>query len=162
MINTRKILIGFLYVVPAILLIVVVSFSTLWLLGKFAGPSPLEPGEFPASPISANFPPPPNFIKILGAYFDGPHLLEENNNIDNAAIFLILCQKDKNYDIIYIGETGGAIELSGDTCWSDSCETSLYVARFWMPIERYKTKDRESLRDFLETENKPSCLLEKL
>lgn len=159
MIDSSKILRWFIYVISAILLVAVVFFLTLWVLSKFAGPSPPGPSEFPNSPVSNNFPPPPTFIKVSNIYFDGPYPLEQNSNIDSAGIFLILCQKDKNYGIIYIGETEGGINLSGDACWSDSCQGSLYISRFWMSTEKYKTKDRQNWRTFLESENNPSCVL---
>ena len=159
MVDKEKLLKWFLYIISAILLIVVVFFLTLWILSKFAGPPPPGPGEFPSSPISDNFPPAPGFIKISGMYFSNPGLLEYNNSIDRAGIFLILCQKDEEYGIIYIGETAGGINLSGDACWSDSCQGSLYIAKFWMSTEKYKTKDRQLLRELLEVENNPSCVL---
>lgn len=159
MIDGRRILTWIIYVFSAILLVVVVFFLTLWLLNKFADSDPAIPGESPASPIGASFPPAPNFIKISGLYFDSPQLLKNNSAIDKAAIFLILCPKDADYGIIYIGETEGGINLSSDTCWSDSCEGSLYIAKFWVSTEQYKTKDRQGLRKLLETENNPSCIL---
>lgn len=159
MIDRKKILTWVAYVFSAILLVVVVSFSTLWILNRFASPPSTSPGEHPASPISNSFPPAPNFIKLSGVYFDGPYLLKKNNNIDSAAIFLILCLKDKDYAIIYIGETEGGINLSNDACWLDNCGESLYIARFWMSTEEYKIKDRQELRKLLELDNNPSCVL---
>ncbi|MBU2544945.1 hypothetical protein KKC65_00605 [Patescibacteria group bacterium] len=159
MVDRRKILTWVIYVLSAILLVVVVFFLTLWLLNKFASPAPIILGGKPTSPIGDSFPPPPNFIKLSGLYFDGPQLLKDNSGIDKAAIFLILCQKDTDYGIIYIGETEGGINLSSDACWIDSCGGSLYVAKFWVSTEQYKTKDRQGLRKLLETENNPSCIL---
>lgn len=159
MIDRRKILIKLSYVIFAILLIVVVFFLTLGFLNMFTSPSSIIPGGNPASPISNSFPPAPSFLKLSGIYFSNLELLKDNNSIENAGIFLILCKKDQDYGIIYIGETGEYIELSNNTCWFDSCQGSLYAARHWMPSERYKTKDRQGLRALLEAENNPSCVL---
>ena len=100
-----------LYSLFILLLVVFVFFLVTYLLqrGKVLLP-PEVPGEFPPSP-ALNLPAGPEFIEIDGLYFNGPWQLKENNYIDKAALYAILCKVEKydkiDYDIIYIGETGG-------------------------------------------------------
>lgn len=167
MVESRKILIGLLYAIFTVLLIVAVFFLILWILNTANKPRPIkDAGEYPGSPISTNVPPAPQVIKITNSYFNGPFSLEDNNDISGAAVFSILCQKDEDYDIIYVEETEVGAELSSNPnyrCWIDACGdiNNLSVAIFWAPIEKHSTHYRQSLKTLIEQANNPACPIEE-
>lgn len=99
----------------------------------------------------------------IGKYnFDGPWSLSSTNLIDRAAVYAILCSRaDGKYDVVYVGETGQAgTRLSNHeraTCWSRNCGSSLYVAVFWTPSDRYTTDDRRNIEKELRDQYNPPC-----
>lgn len=159
----RKILLGFLYSLFVILLIVLTFFSVTWLLKKGETLKPSEvSGEFPVSVVSTNFPPGPRFIEIAELYFNGPFLLKDNDIIDRSAIFSILCKKDDEYDIIYIGDIEQGIQVSAHIeyqCWLDNCAdyNNLYAAIFWTPLQKYSYGARQTVKQVLEEMTNPPC-----
>jgi len=101
-------------------------------------------------------------IQIGNYNFDGPWSLSRTDLIDRAAVYVILCSRlDGKYDVIYIGETGQAgTRLSNHeraVCWSRNCSSSLYVAVFWVPSDRYSADDRRSIEKKLRDQYGPSC-----
>lgn len=163
MIESRKILLRLFYAISAVLLIVAVFFLVLWILEVASRPKSIkDAGEYPGSPVSTNVPPAPQVIKITNSYFNGPFFLQDNNDISGGAVFSILCKKDEDYDIIYVGETEMGEQLSSNLeygCWVDSCEdiNNLYVAIFWTPYEKYAAHYRQSLKTLIEQANNPAC-----
>jgi len=161
MINREKILKISLYVFSAILLIVIVFLFTVWILNKFSEPKP-EVGEFPASPITSNFPPAPKVIKITELYFNGPYSLKDKNTLQTNSLFSILCKQEDDYGIIYIGDTTEGFNLLSNasySCWLDSCgdANNLYVATFETPTDKYKAQQISQLKLLLWTISSPSC-----
>lgn len=156
----KKLLLNSLYGLCIVLIIVSVFFLITYLLKKGEG---LTPSEFPPSP-AANFPPPPQFIEIGKYYFTGPLPLKENDLIGKPAIYTILCKKNQEYDKIYIGETGGRIQLLEHgqyNCWMENCGKklgNLYVAVF-RPSEKYSSTERKRIREELEEQINPPCLV---
>jgi len=163
MIEGRKILIRLFYAISAVLLIVAVFFLVLWILDVANRSRPIkDAGEHPGSPVSTNVPLAPQVIKITNSYFNGPFSLQDNNDINGGAVFLILCKKNEDYDIIYVGETEMGLQLSNDIeygCWINSCGdiNNLYVAIFWTPYETYSAHYRQSLKTLIEQANNPAC-----
>ena len=99
----------------------------------------------------------------IGKYnFDGPWLLNNTNLIDRAAVYVILCSRSNgNYDLVYVGETGQTgTRLSNHeraVCWDRSCSSSLYVAIFWTPSDRYTVDDRRKIEKDLRDQDNPPC-----
>lgn len=159
----RVILLKALYSLIALLLIVLVFFSVTLLLqkGEVLLP-PSTPGDFPPSP-DANFPPAPQFIEVGGYYFAGPGGLEDNDFIKKSSVYVILCKKNSEYDIIYIGETSGKITVSKNNqyrCWLNNCNQKLediYLAVFQTPLDKYSPDEREKIRAGLESQINPPC-----
>lgn len=120
-------------------------------------------GEFPAAPTTINFPPPPQFIELSDSYFNGPISIRNNDDIINRpAIFSVLCKKEEEYDIIYIGEAEKMILLSRHKdakCWSENCEPAdLYLAIFWIPgKDEYDFSEKKELELSLKQEFDPPC-----
>ncbi|MDD2731624.1 MAG: hypothetical protein PHI53_00290 [Candidatus Pacebacteria bacterium] len=81
-----------------------------------------------------SFPEPPNFIEIGKYYFSGPVPLEGNEKLKKESIFAVLCQKDNDYAILYIGDGQSGLNLLKHyqyNCWLSSCfnsKKSLYLA----------------------------------
>jgi amino acid transporter len=159
----RRILLNSLYGFLAILIIVVVFFLVSYFLqrGKVLQPPEISE-EFPPS-LAVNFPPPPQFIKVGKYCFNGPWLLKENEFVKEPALYLILCKKNEEYDIIYIGQTEGGESLLRQEqyrCWIDNCEqgsNNLYLGIFWTDPEKYKSKEREEIKEQLKTQINPPC-----
>jgi len=161
MIDREKILRISLYAFSAILLIVIVFLSTVWILNKFSEPKP-EVGEFPVSPITSNFPPPPEFIKIAELYFSGPYSLKNNSTLKTDSLFSILCKQEDDYGIMYIGDTTEGFNLLSNasySCWFDNCGdgNNLYVATFETPTDKYKAQQISQLKLLLWTISSPPC-----
>jgi len=159
----RKILLNSLYVLFITLLITFVFFLVTYLLQKGEVLKPPEvPGEFPPS-LAAGFPPAPQFIEIGEYYFNGPWLLKKNNVMDKAGVFTILCKKNGEYDIIYIGENEKAsrlLEHSQYRCWLENCNQeikNLYLAVFWMPTGESDYAARREFKEELEKQINPPC-----
>jgi len=149
----KKILSVLFYIFFVILLVVLTFLLVTWLLQKgevLRPPSPSE--EFPPGPLTT-FPQPPEFIEIGDYYFSGPWGLETLENInarsnqDLFALFAVLCKRNEEYDIIYIG---GAGEKNLDyECWAESCNQevqNLYIAVFLASSDPVKIKDKLNRR----------------
>lgn len=160
----RRTLISSFYGFLAILIVSSVFLLVTWILQKAQEPKlDQAPGEFPNSPIGTNFPPSPQTIKIGEFYFNGPFSLRNNDKIINKmAVFSILCKRNENYDIIYIGETEKIIQLSKHSetkCWQENCDDpkNLYLALFWTPKENYQSGARREMQNSLEEKINPPC-----
>lgn len=159
----RRALLNSLYALFIVLLIALVFFTVTYLLKRGEVLLPQEtPGEFPASP-AANFPTPPQFIKIENYYFTGPWLLKDNNLIEKPAVYSILCKRNEEYDIIYVGETERREQLLRHVeyrCWLENCNQKfkdLYLGIFEAPSEIYNSADRKEIREELINQLNPSC-----
>jgi len=159
----RRILLNSLYVLFITLLITFVFFLVTYLLQKGEVLKPPEvPGEFPPS-LAAGFPPAPQFIEIGEYYFNGPWLLKKNNVMDKAGVFTILCKKNGEYDIIYIGESEKASRLSKHSqyrCWLENCNQeikNLYLAVFGMLTGESDYAARRKFKEELEKQINPPC-----
>ncbi len=162
----RKILLNSLYGFFVVLLVILVFFSITYLLkkGEKLKPSSL-PGEFPPSP-AANYPPPPQFVKIGKYYFKGPELLADNNVIAVPLLYTVLCKRDNGYDIIYVGNVGnieGATDLFKDeqySCWLNNCgqkDRNLYITFFQFSSENFNIKEQEKIQQNLKEQISPPC-----
>lgn len=142
-----------LYIIFVISLVVLTSFLVTWLLkeGEVLLPPPAT-GKFPPGPLTT-FPQPPEFIEIGDYYFSGPWALETlkdisiSSNRDLFALFAILCERNEEYDIIYIGGTEQRdVEYE---CWIESCNQevqNLYVAVLLTSSDPVKIKDKLNRR----------------
>jgi len=155
-----KSLYGFL----TILIVSSISLFVSWRLNEQRDEPIQISGEFPAAPINLNFPSPPQFIEISDVYFNGPISIKDNDNIINReAIFLVLCKQGEEYDIIYLGEAGKQIFLSGHEkakCWKENCEPSsnLYLAILWTAGDKYDFDEKEKIKLSLKQEFDFPCL----
>jgi len=161
MIDREKLFKKLLYVFSAIILVVIVFVFTIWILNKFSEPNP-KVGEFPISPITSNFPPPPKIIKITELYFNGPYYLKDNSVLETSSLFSVLCKQDGDYGIMYIGDTSEGFNLLFNTnynCWLDSCgdASNLFVATFKTPADKYSPQQINQLKLLLWTISSPSC-----
>jgi len=159
----RRILLNSLYVLFITLLITFVFFLVSYLLQKGEVLKPPEvPGEFPPS-LAVGFPPAPQFIEIGEYYFNGPWSLKKNNVMDRAGVFTILCKKNGEYDIIYIGENEKSSRLSEHSqyrCWLETCNQeikNLYLAAFWISTGESDYAARRELKEELEKQISPPC-----
>ena len=151
--DTQKFSLTFLYIIFVISLIILTFFLVTWLLkeGEVLLP-PSATGEFPPEPLTT-FPQPPEFIELGDYYFSGPwplESLEEINvsvNRDLFALYTILCKRNEEYDIIYVG---GTKEEDVDyECWAENCNQeiqNLYVAFFLTSFDPVKIKDKLNRR----------------
>ncbi|MBU2635439.1 hypothetical protein KJ841_03170 [Patescibacteria group bacterium] len=149
----KKILSVFLYIFFVILLIVLTFLLVTWLLqkGEVLRP-PLPSEEFPPGPLTT-FPQPPEFIEIGDYYFSGPWTLETLENAstpisrDLFVLFAILCKRNEEYDIMYIG---GTEQKDVDyECWMENCNQevqNLYFAVFLSSSDPVKIKDNLNRR----------------
>lgn len=158
-----RILLNSLYGLLTILIIALVFFSVSYLLRRGEVLQPPEVlGEFPSS-LAVNFPPPSQFIEVDGYYFIGPGLLKENKFIGIPVLYTILCKRNGEYDIIYIGQTGGDEQLLRHEqykCWVENCgqnSENLYLGVFLTPSERYGPEEREEIKESLRTQINPPC-----
>lgn len=123
-------------------------------------------GELPSAPL-INFPPPPQFIKIGGYYFNGPWLLKNYTQLKKQAVFAILCKKNDNYDIISVELTSGKeqlLESKQYSCWLEKCNKNfrnLYIAIIWISGEKYTPVEIRKIKEGLVEEIKPSCSSEE-
>lgn len=153
--------VGFLIILLMVLVFYLVSYSLK--KGEAFLPPAGVPGEFPPPSHIDNFPPAPQFIKIGNYYFTGPWLLKKNKVIREPAGYAILCKKNEEYDIIYIGEQEGRIQLLGHEqykCWMENCNQNirnLYLVIFWTPLKRYNSAEREKIKEELEGQINPPC-----
>jgi len=163
-IKGSKILSNSLYGFSALAIVVLIFLLVSYILnkGEVILPHPSSE-EFPCSP-SVNFPPPPEFITIGGRCFEGPFRLTEGHSfVGNSAIYAILCKKDAEYDIIYIGETkeGENLLSNGEyKCWTEKCEQAnknLYSAIFSTSLDKYSDEERLGIKQNLEIEINPVC-----
>jgi hypothetical protein len=140
----KRILIKSIYWFVAVLLSGIVFFVLSWLLNQEAsGPIQIG-GEFPVSPISTNFPPFPQVMRIADVDFNGPFLLDDiiYDQIEDRVVFLTFCKKGEDYDIIYMGDMdeGRAygqktlLEHKEYSCWLDNCQDykDIYIAIFYL------------------------------
>ena len=149
----RKILLILFYIFLVILLIVSTFLLVTWLLqkGEVLRP-PLASEEFPPEPLTM-FPQPPEFIEIGDYYFSGPWTLETLKNISIPSsrnlfgLLAILCKRNEDYDIIYIG---GTEQRNIDyECWAENCNQeiqNLYIAIFLTSSDPVKIKDKLNRR----------------
>lgn len=100
----------------------------------------------------------------IGKYsFDGPYSLDSKDFIDRAAIYAILClnTSTNKYTVVYIGESGEVgTRLSNHNkkyCWRNHCATSLHVAIFYTPTNRYSMEDRLRIESELIDQYDPDC-----
>ena len=100
----------------------------------------------------------------IGKYkFDGPYLLKDKDLIDRAAVYAILCRNlsTGKYPVIYIGQTGElGTRLSNHNkkrCWESNCTSSLYVAIFPAPTDRYSKESRLRIELELIKRYEPIC-----
>ena len=167
----RRILLNSLYGFFVVLLVILVFFSVTYLLGKGEKLKPSSlPGEFPPSP-AANYPPSPQFVKIGKYYFNGPGILANNNIIATPLLYTVLCKKDNEYDIIYIGSVGN-IDTTTDLfkheqydCWLKNCDQddkNLYVAFFPFSLEEFRAEEEEKIQQNLEEQTSPHCSVRSL
>jgi len=149
----KKILSVLFYIFFVILLILLTFFLVTWLLqkGDVLRP-PLPSEEFPPEPL-ATFPQPPEFIEIGDYYFSGPLALEIlkdasiPTNRDLFALFAILCKRNEEYDIMYIG--GKEQEDVDYECWMENCNQevqNLYFAVFLSSSDPVEIKDNLNRR----------------
>lgn len=162
----KRTLIKSLYGFLVILIVSSVYLLVSWRMGPGEEDIDQVFGEFPVAPITLNFPPSPQFIKLNNIYFNGPIPIRDNDDIINQeAIFLIVCKQGEEYDIIYMGETERRILLSQQKdaqCWWDNCQYSdLYLAIFWTAKDESTFAEKEKMRLSLEQEFDPPCLAEK-
>lgn len=148
-----KILSVLFYISFVIFILVITFFLVTWLLqrGEVLLPPPSSE-EFPPEPL-ATFPQPPEFIEIGDYYFSGPWVLETLEAISapstpNLSILLaILCKRNEEYDIMYIG---GTRQKDVDyECWAENCsqETeSFYFATFLTFSDPIKIMDELNRR----------------
>lgn len=163
--DRKKILLISVFGFSLILLVVFTVFLVSFLLRKgevFKPPQSSE--EFPPSP-AANFPPAPQFINIAGLYFSGPlsaDSLKEQSSIYSSGLYglyTVLCKKNGEYDIIYLGETGR--EEPEQKCLLENCQQNsknLYFAFLWTPKESYVYNNKGEILKFLLQQVKPICL----
>lgn len=156
--DTRKFSSIFLYIIFVISLILLTVFLVTWLLkeGDVLLPPPATE-EFPPGPLTT-FPQSPEFIEIGDYYFSGPWTLEALENIsipsnrDLFALFAVLCKRNEDYDIMYIG---GTEQRDVDyECWMENCNQevqNLYVAVF------LASSDPERIKDNLNRRLNPIC-----
>lgn len=161
----RKILLaGFICLFITLLIILAFYLVSYFLRrGEALKPSPAASKEFPPPFHLGSFPPPPQFIKIDDYYFTGPWSLKDNDYIEKSALFAILCKKNGEYDIIYIGGTGGREKLlkhSQYRCWRENCSQdskNLYAAIFWTPSDRYPSTKKDEIERGLKDQINPPC-----
>jgi len=151
--DTQKFSSIFLYIIFVISLIVLTVFLVTWLLkeGEVLLP-PSATGEFPPGPLTT-FPQPPEFIEIGDYYFSGPWSLESLKEInipisrDLFVLFAVLCKRNEEYDIMYIG---GTEQRDVDyECWMENCNQevqNLYMAVFLASSDPVKIKDKLNRR----------------
>ena len=162
----RKILLISFYGVFAILLSALVFQLTMALLNRGAKlKPPITPGAFPPSPAISNVPP-PDFVKIGRYYFMSPQPFSNKFVIDFKTFYAILCKKDGDYDIIYIGDigvSGSAVDLRENAnyvCWLQNCpepKKNLYIAFLQTP-QGFGDKSRSTIREEIEKSVNPVCL----
>jgi len=91
---------------------------------------------FPPSPMGA-VPSAPDFIMLKDYSFSGPFPFAEKDQIGEKVIFLILCKKDEDYDIIDLGISDPRDTLSSlknYECWIENCSLeNLFVGIRWLP-----------------------------
>lgn len=151
-----------------ILLIVVVFSSVTWILNKTVTEEPIaDLNGYPASPFNPNVPQKPLVINVSGAYFNGPYHFSISSVLNRAAVFLILCQTNDNYDIIDIEFTRQGEDLTAHKdyqCWLDTCQNyaNLNVGLLLLPVR--PTQDEleagNILVDLIRADNKSTCDLE--
>ncbi len=158
-----KILLNSLYGFLTILIVALVFFLVSYLLRKGETLQPQEVSEeFPSS-LAVDFPPPPQFINVGEYYFTGPWLLKKSQFIKEAALYTILCKKNEEYDIIYIGQTEGREQLLRHEqykCWVENCgrnSKDIYLGIFWTPSERYNAEQKKEIKESLKKQISPPC-----
>lgn len=159
----RRILSNSLYGFLTILIIALVFLSVIYFLQKGETPQSSEVSkEFPVS-LAVNFPPPPQFISVGGYYFSGPWLLDKSEIIRKSAIYTILCKKNGEYDIIYIGQMMEGEQLltyEQHKCCLENCEQvskNLYFAILWTPSDKYRPEERKEIEKNLRSKINPVC-----
>ncbi len=169
-IRGRGILLNSLYGLFIILLFALVFFLVSYFLEKSSVLKPPQPSEdLPPVPIGY-FPPPPQFIEIEDYYFAGPWSLKDYNIIASPSIYTVLCKRNEEYDIIYIGETSGGktgeqlLRHEEYSCWTENCNQieNLYLAVFQALIEKYSFDEREEVVEGLMNQISPPCPVEKI
>jgi predicted GIY-YIG superfamily endonuclease len=103
-----------------------------------------------------------NSIQIGRYLFNGPYLLSNFDEIDRAAVYVILCKDDVNsYGVVYVGETGKlGTRLHNHNkkeCWKKYCNGTLYVAIFYTPSNTFDREDRLRIERELIDKFKPPC-----
>ncbi|PIR72506.1 MAG: hypothetical protein COU42_01030 [Candidatus Nealsonbacteria bacterium CG10_big_fil_rev_8_21_14_0_10_36_24] len=161
----QKIILNSLYALFILLLVALVFFLGTYLLkkGEVLKP-PLASQDFPSAPVSIA-PVPPVFVEIGGSYFSGPWSLQElekKNIFENTKIsglYTIMCKKNGDYGIIYIGRIGG--EQINYQCWLENCENkieNLYMALLPISSEKFGRTEIEDLAQKIRNRVNPLCL----
>jgi len=98
-------------------------------------------------------------MNIAEYNFSGPYELENNDFIDRAAIYVILCYQGSQYVHLYVGETGQlGTRLSTHhkyECWKNNCKETLYVAVLLTPSDQYTPEKRREIEQYLINKLKP-------
>jgi len=158
----RKLLLRAFILFFIVLLVTLVFYLVSYLLQRwYTSEVRIGRGEFPVSP-SVGFPSAPDFINIEGYYFRGPYPLSDVDFVPGKCVYAVLCPRDENYDIIYLGAGSGMklSNLEGRSCWFENCSKELYFAVLWTPMESYGVMENKNIRDDLEKKINPPCLLE--
>ena len=119
-----------------------------------------DSGEFPPSWHLGNFPPAPEFITIGQYNFTGPWVFDGKQRIEDSAIIAVLCKKNEEYDILYIGDAGSdRLNRHRDyICWLDNCDQGdLYFSILWTLYEIYEADQKKAIETELNEEVKPPC-----
>lgn len=157
----RKLLSNAFVVLFLILLVMVVFYLISYFLreGKVFQPSPESSGEFPPPLHIGSFPPAPEFMTIGKYHFTGPWPLSGNQRIRDIAVTAVLCKKNGEYDIIYIGSASGdkLMRHQEYSCWLENCDKNLYLAILYTPYEIYEATKKQAIEIELNEQIKPPC-----
>jgi len=161
----QKIILNSLYALFVLLLVALVFFLGTYLLkrGEVLKPPPASQ-DFPSAPVSIT-PAPPVFIEVGGFYFSGPWSLQEIEKkkifetTKISGLYAILCKKNGDYGIIYIGRIGR--EQANFQCWPENCENkieNLYMALLSVSPEKFGRTEMENLAQKIKDRVNPPCL----
>ncbi|MFH1656821.1 MAG: hypothetical protein ABH956_03620 [Candidatus Nealsonbacteria bacterium] len=161
----RKLLTNALIVLFLILLVLIVFYFITFLLrkGEVFQDIPDGAGEFPPYVHLESFPSSPESIDIGNYHFAGPWKFDNNQSIKETAITSILCKKNEEYDILYIGDITGDnfIRNKNYGCWLENCDNSiknLYVAVLYTHYDVYEAGEKELIQLELNEQIQPVCV----
>jgi len=122
------------FILLLMIFLVFIIVSSLVRRGEIFQPKK-EESEFPSSPVGS-FPAPPKFIVINNYSFAGPYPLAEKDQPLEDTNYIILCEKDGEYDTIDIGTGNRKNKISSSKnyqCWIENCnKENLLIANFWI------------------------------